>query len=476
MSISKNYIYNLVYKLLLILLPVITLPYIARVLGSESIGINAYTNSIAQYFILFGTLGISLYGKREIAYVRDDVKARSETFLEIYLLQLVCTLFSLVIYFIFFIYIYNIEYTMILLLQSIHILSAAMDISWFFIGMEDFKKTVTRNLFVKAVGVFFIFLLINDANDLWLYILIIGFSNLVGQLSLWIYIRKYLVDIKINIKNIFKHFIPNIQLFIPQIAIKIYVVMDKTMLGIFTTESQVGYYDMSQRIVRISLALVTSMGAVMLPRISNLHYKNKKSKINLYIERTFKFASFLAMPIMFGLIGISDVFVPLFLGSDFRNVTYLIVLISPITLFIAWSNVIGLQYMLPIRKEKEFTISVIIGALAGFFMNLLLIPLYQAVGACIATVIAEFLVIFTQILFVRKDILVKNMYKEIWKPILSSFLMFLVVRLIGFNLIHSYKTIIFQIITGIMCYGIFSYLLKDKMFYYILKKLSSLNN
>lgn len=462
MSVAKNYIYNVFYQILILILPIVTVPYISRVLGSYGVGLNAYTNSIAQYFILLGTMGVSLYGNRAIAYVRDDKSKLSETFWGIFYLKLMTT-FVAFIAFIIFIYAINVTYKEIYFIQSIYIISAAVDISWFFMGIEDFKKTVTRNTLVKLIIVCMIFLFVKNRNDIWKYVLLLACGELFGQLFLWISIKKYVNFIHITIKDVFKYLNPALAMFVPQMAIQIYAVLDRTMVGIISTTSEVGYYDNAQKIVKISLAVVTSLGTVMLPKMTNTFAKGDKKGMNHYIEKSFRFVSFLAFPIMFGIIGISSDFVPWFFGREFLKCGILIDIISPIIVAIAWSNVLGIQVMLPMGKTKEFTISVTAGAAVNFILNMFLIKRYSSVGASVASVIAEVIVTLVQFLLLRQMLPLRKMFNNIWKYIISSILMLLVIQNIGIHMKPEFITTLIQTLVGIAVYIITTIILVFKL-------------
>lgn len=227
MKVLRNYLYNAGYQVLAIIVPLITSPYISRVLHASGVGDNAYTNSIIQYFVMFAALGVGYYGNREIAYVREDRQKMSATFWEIQILK---TLTTLVAYlaFVIFLQIYT-EYTWYLWIQSINVLAVAFDISWLFMGIEDFKRTVIRNTIVKLASMIMIFTLVRDANDVALYIFIIGASTFFGNLILWPYLKKILVPVKLKELHPLKHFNPTVSLFIPQVATSVYLQLNKTM-------------------------------------------------------------------------------------------------------------------------------------------------------------------------------------------------------------------------------------------------------
>ena len=351
-SITKNYIYNLVYQILVIIVPLITTPYLSRVLGAENIGIYSYTLSITTYFILLGTLGVSTYGQREIAYVRDDEKLRTKTFFEILIMRAITLTISIIIFY--FSFANNGEYSMYYKILLLEIIANIIDISWFFQGQEEFKKTVIRNTIVKLISVICIFIFIKTQEDLGKYFLIYVLSTFLGNLSLWLYLPKYIQKVKVKELKIWRHLKPTIGLFIPQVAVQIYTVLDKTMIGaIVENKSEVGFYEQAQKIIKLLVTIATALGTVMVPRMANTFANGEKDKLKEYMNKSFKFVLLLVFPSMLGIISIADKFVPIFYGEGYEKVVYLIVVISPIILAIGLSNVIGTQYLLPTKQQKN---------------------------------------------------------------------------------------------------------------------------
>jgi O-antigen/teichoic acid export membrane protein len=475
-SISKNYLYNLFYQILVIVMPLITTPYLSRVLGAEAIGIYSYTLSIATYFILFGTLGISLYGQREIAYVQEDDKKRSITFWEILFLKIITMTISIFIFWV--TYGMHGQYKIYYRILVIELISQCIDISWFFQGIEEFKKTVIRNSIVKLIFAICIFMFVKSPNDLIKYIVIIAGANLFGNMSLWMYIPKYIQKVAIKDLHVFKHLKPTILLFIPQIAVQIYTVLDRTMLGIIIEDkSEVGFYEQAQKVVKLLLTLITSLGTVMVPRMASTFAKGDKEQLKKYMYSSFSFVFFLAFPIMAGLILISGEFVPIFFGQGYEKVAVLINVIVPITLFIGLSNIIGTQYLLPTKRQTEFSISVIVGAIVNFILNIIVIKKYASIGASITTVIAEFLVTAVQFYFVRKEIDIKTVLRLSKNNIIATVIMFVIVYITTKVLtLHGIYSIIIQITEGCIIYGIILILLKDSFVNDVLNKVNEKRN
>lgn len=466
MSLAKNYLYNVAYQIITLVIPLITVPYVSRVLGADGIGINAYTNSIVQYFILFGTVGISLYGNRTIAYVRNNKAQLTKTFWSIVYLQIVMSSISFVFY-ILFIILFAKNDKLILILQSINLLAAGIDISWLLMGIEDFRKTVTRNLVVKIIGVICIFIFVTQKADLWKYTLIISSSMLFGQIVMWAYLPQIVERQRIKVYDVTRHIAPSFKLFLPQIAIQIYLVLNKTMIGWFSTKSEVGIYENSDKIVKMVLTVLTATGTVMLPRISNVFARGEMQKVKDYINKSLSFVSYLGIPMMLGLASITKNFVPWFFGADFLKCTQVLPILSPILVAIAWSNVLGIQYMIPTGKSNEFTISVTAGALVNFILNLILIRRYASSGAAISTMLAEIAVTLLQIFMLRKDLNIIALYKDLLKYLVASILMTAIILILGSILKVSILSTAIQVFAGLIIYVSCLFALKSEMNSYL---------
>lgn len=461
-NVIKNYLYNLSYQILAIVIPLITTPYLSRVLGAENIGIYSYTLSITTYFILFGSLGVAMYGQREIAYFQDNIEKRSKTFWEIFIMRGITLAFSTIIFY--FSFCIRGQYQVYYKILILEIFANFIDISWYFQGLEEFKKTVLRNMLVKLISVILVFILVKKANDLNKYFLIYVFSNVIGNLSLWIYLPKFIRKIKILDLQILKHVKPTIMLFIPQIAIQIYTILDKTMIGIIVSDkSEVGYYEQAQKMIKLLLTIATSFGMVMMPRVAATFAKGNNKQVQEYMNKSISFISLITFPLMFGIISISYKFVPIFYGNGYEKVAPLLCIISPIIIFIGFSSIIGNQYLLPTKQQGKYTFSVIIGAIVNFILNLILIKLLKSFGASIATVIAEFVVTFTQFVLVRKEISIFNVIKSIYKYIIASIIMFMISICLGYFIKNNLISIIVQVISSILVYLVVILLVKDKM-------------
>lgn len=470
MKIAKNFMYNSIYQLITIILPIITIPYVSRVLGAEGIGKYVYTNAYAQYFILVGMIGLSFYSTRQIAYVRDSQQKLNKVFWELNILRFITMGISLIFYIIIFLVI-NQKDKFIYLIQGLYILASIADISWYFMGLENFKKTVTKNIVTKVAGVILIFLLVKRQDQVWMYILILGSSQLLGQLLMWINIPKFISLKSINIHDLYLHIYGSFKFFIPQIAIQVYTLMDRTMLGLVKGESEVGIYDNSQKIIRIILTLLTSLATVMMPYMSNMFANKDMEKFKISFKRAFSFTSFMSFPMTIGLISISRSFVPWFFGKQFVGLEYLMYVGSWMMIPIAWSSVLGTQVMISMKKENLYTISVSIAAVINIVLNILLIPKLSSMGTTISSLAAECVGTIIQVYFLRDFIRISSLFKGIHRYIFGSLLMFVIIKGIDRFLNTNILSTFIEILIGFFVYFIVMYIIKDENFQYIFDKI-----
>ena len=306
-SVKKNYLYNVIYQLLILILPLITAPYLSRVVGAQGVGIYSYTYSIVYYFMLICLLGVNNYGNRCIAKTKSNKDEMSRTFWGIYAFQLLMGFLMIFIYLVY-VFCFESEYKTIALIQSLYIVSSVFDINWFYFGLEEFKLTITRNSFVKIGSVILIFIFVKSSSDLWKYTLIMSGMTVLSQLLLWGFIKKRIKFVKIKKEDILKHIKPNFILFVPVIATSIYRVMDKIMVGSMSTVTEVGYYENAEKIINVPLALISALGTVMLPRISNILVQtdndDAENKIDNYIDKSTSLIMFMSFGMSFGIIAV----------------------------------------------------------------------------------------------------------------------------------------------------------------------------
>ncbi|WP_247935519.1 oligosaccharide flippase family protein [Streptococcus mitis] len=426
MKVIKNYAYNLSYQLLLIILPIITTPYVTRVFSSNDIGTYSYFNSIVTYFILLATLGIANYGTKEISGNRIIIR---KNFWGIYTLQLGSAIFSFALYVLLCLTLPAMKNPVAYIL-GFSLISKGLDISWLFQGLEDFRKITVRNITVKLAGVISIFLFIRSANDLYLYVFLLTAFDLLGQLIMWIPAKEFIGKPNLDLMHAKQHLKPVILLFLPQIAISLYVTLDSTMLGVLASTRDVGIYDQSLKLINILLTIVTSLGSVMLPRVSNLLSSGDHKAVNKMHEMSFLIYNLVIFPIMAGMLIINDDFVTFFLGQDFQEARYAIAIMIFRMFFIGWTNIMGIQILIPHNKNKEFMLSTTIPAIVSVGLNLLLLPKLGYIGAAIVSVLTEVLVWLIQLFYTRSYLREVPILGSLIRIIISSGLMYVILLFI----------------------------------------------
>lgn len=460
-SIHINYIYNLVYQSLTVIASFATTPYISRVIGPDGVGIQSYTNSVVQYFAILGALGTASYGQREIARHRDDPQTYSTLFWEIEILRAVTTAICLAAWI--GVILFSKEYSLFYLVLSMELAAVAFDVSWFFGGLEQHKMIGTRNILIKLAGIACLFTFIKEKEDLLLYMTLLSGLTLLGNLSMWRHMKYFLVKTDIRSFRIKRHLKETLIYFIPTIATSIYTILDKTMLGWFadTNKSQNGYYEYSTTIINMGKIILVSFNTVMSSRMSYLFAKKNSQEIRTMLETSLNFILLLAAPIMMGIAGVADRFIPWFLGDAYRPVIPLLYVCCPLVLIVGLSDCMGSQVLTPGGKRAQSGKVIVMGALVNASLNMLLIPKFQASGAAMASVIAETLITGAYLWLSRGYITLFMIARCLWKRLLSAAAMLIFVIELGKAMDAAPMTTLIQIFGGAVLYFALLLLMKD---------------
>lgn len=457
-SLKRNILYNVGYQVLSLIVPLITAPYISRVLGANGMGLYGYTFSIAHYFVLFCMLGVLNYGNREISMISEDKYSLSKKFWNIYFNQFIFGIISLVVYYCF-VCVYIKENQFIYILQSLYIVSGILDISWFYFGIERFKVTTSVSAINKILTTVLIFVCVKEIDDVWIYTLIIAGGTLLNNIVYWLLLGKNINFVKWKFNDSMKHLKPLLLLFIPVIAVNIYKYIDKIMLGAMVNLDEVGIFEAAEKLTNLPVCFIAAIGTVMLPRISKLIGSKDIKNVQRYNTLSLNLVMFLASGMAFGLFGIANVFVPLFYGVAFKEASYVLMYLSPCLLFVSWANVIRTQYLLPNRKDVLFCASVIAGAIVNVIANIILVPKYGAVGAAISTLIAEVIVCIVQSIVAAKDIkILSSIFSSLIYILIGMIMYIIIINIISDSAI---LTVIIRVGVGTLTYVILSiYFLK----------------
>lgn len=463
-SVKRNYIYNLVYQIFLLIVPLLVTPYIARVLGSDGSGRYAFSYSVVTYFTLFANIGFSYYSQRYISRLNDDKKINSISFWEIFLARLIPTVLTCIVYIILIGFNFFGSYQVLMEILIINVISCGFDISFFYQGKEDFKKIVIRNVVIKSLSIISIFIFVKENSDLWIYTLIQSLTVFFSNISLWTYLPKDLCKVRFSELKPIKHLWPALLLFIPAIATTIYTSLDKTMITLITgDESQTGNYDYADKFVKIALTVISSLGTVMISRNSKLLSQDNFKIFKDNLNKTCVYVFLAGFPMMFGLIAISDNLIPWYLGEGYNSASDILKILSPLVLIIGFSSIFGLQCLIPLGKDKKFTIAIVAGALINCLFNFLFIYLFGVYGAAIATIIAETCVTIIMFIFCRKYVSVSFIFKKSWKYFAASLIMFGICFLESFYFRSSVLFTLLIAFTGITIYLFLLILLRDEI-------------
>lgn len=450
-SLKKNIGFQTAYQVLITCLPLITSPYLSRVLGASQLGVYSFVSSVMSYFALFAMLGTANHGTRSIAACGDDKKKRSDTFWNIYLMQvgtaLICT-----IGYIGYVLLFVKENQMIAAIQTIYVASCVLNINWLFFGVEDFKCTVTRNAVIRIVSVALILILVKKPEDLWLYALIMVGGELLGQLVMWGYVHKYVGRAPVSFNKIIENLKPSIMLFIPLLAMSIYHIMDKTMLGAMSTFTQSGYYYNADKVVNVTVGVISGISTVMLPRMTALISSGKKKESDDLFKLSLEGTAIVGIAMAFGIAAIANEFEPIFFGPGYEECILLTVVLAPVLIIKAFSFTARYQYLIPHHKENSYTISVLIGAVVNLGANSLLIPSYGAMGAVLGTLCAELSACVWQYLSVRKTIILRKTMVSCIAYFIFGLLMFGAVRSVSLLKLNLYLKVVIEVLTGVVVY------------------------
>lgn len=471
-SIRRNFLYQALYEVLIILMPLATSPYISRILGAEAIGVYSYTYSVANYFVLFAMLGISNYGNRLISSTQNDRAQLNREFSSLFWVHIIFSALVLGCYFIYCFFWAPANERVYSLIQGMFVASAIFDINWFFFGIEEFKLSVTRNTIIKILSFASIFLFVRQKGDLDKYCCIMAGSILFSQIAVWPFLRRYVSFVRVTLKDMGKHVRPMIVLFVPVLAVSLYKIMDKVMLGAMDTRLSLGYYENAEKVVSVFVTAVSAFGTVMLPRMNNLFASGEEEIGNAYLQRSMKWIPIVTYAVAFGVIGVSSNFVRIFWGEDFSDSAPILSVLICSLPFVAFASVIRMQYLIPKHKDWEYIVSVCGGAVINLTINYLLIPKYAGVGAAIGTICAEGFVCLYQAWTVRNETEALKYIRKSIPFMVAGAAMGIIVRHIGNDLqLGLLPELLIQIAAGCLIYfALLSILLHKEIATHIRKR------
>lgn len=392
-----------------LLTPLILSPYLARTVGATGLGVYAYVCSAANIICTIILLGTYNYGCRQIAYARDDVVATECIYNQIFSIRLVLGLLGTVVY-IAYIVITG-KYIEEFCVYYLWFLSMIIDPSWFFVGQEDMKPTALKNILIKVISVFLIFVFVKNDSHVIRYTLIMAGSALLANLLLYVQLRKYKIHHTFTLEDCKHHMKESISIFWPQVATLFYLQVDKVMLQYLHPDiRQISYYDYGEKIVTIPLAFITTLSVVMMPRIANEFSKHNTEKVRELLLSAGRFSLMLAFPMMVGLATCAGNLIPWYLGDTYQPSIAVIVLVSPIIVTNSLSGISGNQYLVATNQMGLLLKAYVSAALINVLVNAILIPIYGCNGAAIATIASATISVCIQYYYMHKQIGVKEYF------------------------------------------------------------------
>lgn len=454
-SVRSSFIWNASYQVVRIIIPLITIPYLSRVLGAELLGTFSYTFTVANYFTLFVLLGLNQYGVRQLAVVRSNGKDESREFCSIFAMQLGTGAIVSSIY-LGYVFFCPPSLRLISAIWFIWVISESFDVAWLFFGREQFRLITVRNFAVRLATVVLIFLFVRDRGDFLVYCLLQAAGNAISCLILWPMLKGSISFSRPSWPDVRRHIKPNVMLFAPIVAIACYTQLDKLFLGSMSSMAEVGYFDASEKISTIPLAVIQALGTVMLPHVSRLAASGEDGAAKRSVGNSVWLSGILSIAFMFGIAGVAKQFVPVFFGPGYEPVVTMMPLLSVIIPIVAWSNVLGIQCLLPYGRDRQYLVSVLAGAAVNIFLNVLLIPVFHGMGAVAAVIASELTVTLVQVLYLREGLPLGRWLLDSAPFAAIGLAMFVAVRSAGEYLGASVLGLVLQVALGAAVYALLS--------------------
>ena len=401
-SVRINFIMNFILTISNFIFPLITFPYVSRVLQADGIGTVNFATSIITYFSMLGMLGIPNYGIRACAKVRDDEELLNKTVIEIMILNAIVMSISILLLFVSVLFIDKLQGEKTLyLIMSTTLIFNVLGVDWLYKSLERYSYITIRSIIFKFISLVLMFLFVHSSQDYIIYGGISVFAAVGSNFLNFINLRK-IIDFKKNYKlNIYQHLKPTLTFFLLTVSTTIYLNVDTTMLGFIRGSEAVGYYSAAVKVKQILVSVVTSLGAVLLPRLSYHHEVGNNDEFKRLTQKALNFVLLISLPMVAYFIIVSEQAILFLSGDSFLPAVLPMRFIMPTVLFIGLSNLTGIQILVPTNREKLVVYSTIIGAIVDILINSFAIPLLGATGAAIAGSIAELTVTLVQLYFLR---------------------------------------------------------------------------
>lgn len=463
-SLKKNALLSILYRLMRTIFPLITFPYASRILMPEGIGRVNFANAIVSYFVLLASLGIGVYATREGAKYRDNIFKFSKFVKEIFLINCLSTTIS---YLLFFIIIFNIQklkgYTSLLLLSGTTIFFTSLGLNWVYSALEEFTYATVRSIIFLFASIAFLFIFVKTKNDYLQYMGMTVLASVGANICNIIHSRKFVKWKEPCTLELKKHIKPIFIFFGIEVASNVHTLIDTSMLGFMSDDTQVGFYSAATKCSKIVSNMILAAISILLPRLSYYYENGELKKFLSLSKRAFQFITYVSVPSVAGLFLLSKPLILVLSGNQYLPAVLPMEIISPVVLFVSLSNLMSSQILTPMGKEKFVLLAVIAGSIINASLNMFFIPSYGASGAAIATVISEFLIVIVNFYFSRKIIFSNFSIDFIIQIVLSTFFMFCIVYKIQMEIKSPIKQLLICSFIGAIIYALSTILMKNKI-------------
>ena len=461
-QIRKNVLYNVLLNVSRVLFPFITAPYLSRVLEPDGVGLSDFANYYASFFALVALLGIPTYGVREVAKRRSSPEALQSTVSELFSITFFSSLALTVVYLVSLLVVGQLnENFPIFFIAGVTLYLAPLRTEWYYQGMEQFGYITARSLIIKTLSVICLFLFVRTKSDLIIYVILNALCSIANDLWNFLKMIRSGIRPRITVHGLRPHMRPALLLLASSLAVSVYTMLDTEMLGFMADYEQVGYYGRAANISRMLLMAVTSISIAVIPRVAQSAEVQNYAKVEDIINKSFAVVSFLAIPMSVGLCCIAPAFAPLFYGELFVGTSVPLMIMSFDVLIIGLNNLIAMQGLVGMGHDGLFLKSVLSGSAVNVLMNLLLIPRLGAIGAAIASVAAEFLVLLVSaVYFYRRTPVRIHNFSVLWKGVAGSLLFIPLLILLKHHL-AGWPLVIVFVCAGFLLYVGIQFLLRN---------------
>ena len=408
-STLNNYVFQMLYQFLILVIPLILSPYLTRTLGKTSLGIYAYSNSIAYYFVILATLGISRHGQRIISANSDNTEVLRKKFWSLLAVHAAFSVLAILLYWLF-ISAFVKENAIIYRIQTFYVASALFDITWFFQGLENFKSVIVKNAAVKLIECICIFIFVKGPEDLWIYTMIAAAGLFIGQAVMIPQAAAAAKPAAFSIEDVKEHIKPMCVLGVTVIAAALYTVFDKTLLGLMTSKENVAVYEYSNKIINIPKTIIGVTGTVLYPRACRMAAQNDISGQQSLFRISMLVTSFIGFASVFGLMASADLLSVVYYGKAFADCAPVIKALAPLILIIGLGDILRTQYIIPRKMDGEFVKCLCINAVLNLIISTAMIPKMGVYGAVFGTLTAECFGLACQVYLCRDVVTVRELF------------------------------------------------------------------